>query len=211
MSEMIKLNLGCGGRPLPGYVNIDRDDLEAMKKRYPNQTFDDELKIFQYDIFNLPYEDSSVDEIRADSFIEHLGFKEEKKLFLEVRRVLKKEGIFTWNVPDFEATVKTWLAAEDDWQDFFRDDEEAIKSCHWFGTYTYEPKNRWGYLTAMLFGPQNGEGQYHKNAYTEGKIKAMMAKLGFEIKDLSRFRWKGDRDLMLQVVAKKVNENPEIS
>ena len=208
MTDLVKLNLGCGGRPLPGYINIDQDSLEEMKKRYPNQTFDDDLKIHQYDIFELPYEDSSVDEVRADSFIEHLGFKDEKRFFLEVRRVLKKDGIFTWNVPDFEDTVRTWLEAEDDWQDFFRDDDEAIKKCHWFGTYSYDTKNRWGYLTAMIFGPQNGDGQYHRNAYTEGKIKAMMKKLGYEIVELSRFRWKEDRDVMLQVTAKKTKEEP---
>lgn len=203
MTESIRLNLGCGGRPLDGYINVDQDSIEEMKKRYPHQVFAPEMKIYQYDIFNLPYEDASVDEIRADSFIEHLCFKDEKKLFLEVKRVLKKDGVFHWSVPDFEDCVKTWLAAEDNWQDFYRDDDEAIKKQHWFGTYTYDTKNRWGYLTAMIFGSQNGEGQHHRNAYTEGKIKAMMKKLGFEIVNLERFKWKGERDLMIQVEARK--------
>ena len=33
----IRLNLGCGGRPLRGYINIDQDTSEEMRKRYPNQ------------------------------------------------------------------------------------------------------------------------------------------------------------------------------
>ena len=74
----IKLNLGCGGRPLIDYVNIDMDTIDEMRDRYPNQVFDDSLTIEQYDIFNLPYEDASVDEVRADGLIEHLSFKEEK-------------------------------------------------------------------------------------------------------------------------------------
>ena len=55
-------------------------------------------------------------------------------------------------LPDFEMTVKQWLAAKDDWKDFFRDDDEAIKQNHWFGNYNNKPDNRWGYLLASIFG-----------------------------------------------------------
>lgn len=204
MTTKMKLNLGCGGRPLEGYINIDQDSLDTMKKRYPHQTFPENVTIEQHNILNLPYADQSIDEVRADSFIEHLTFKEERVFFLEMKRILKPDGIFTWSVPDFEDCIKLWLAAKDEWQDFYRDDEEAIKTEHWFGTYTYKTENRWGYLTAMIFGSQNGSGQHHLNAYTEGKIRAMMKKIGFEITDLHRFKWKGNRDLMIQVTAKKI-------
>ena len=201
--EKIKLNLGCGGRPLRNYTNIDLDNLKNLKLRYPNTKFDDNLIIKNYDIFNLPYDDNTVHEVRADSFIEHLSFIEEKKLFLEIQRILVPKGIFSWSVPDFEDCVKKWLKAEDNWQDFFRDDDEAISQNHWFGTFTYNQTNRWGYLTAMIFGSQKGEGQFHKNAYTEGKIRAMMKKINFEISELYRFNWKEDRDLMIQVISRK--------
>ena len=71
----IRLNLGCGGRPLKDYINIDMDSLNEMRNRYPNQEFDEDLTIEQYDIFNLPYKDGSVDEVRADGLIEHLPLK----------------------------------------------------------------------------------------------------------------------------------------
>lgn len=200
----IKLNIGCGGRPLPGYINVDMDDLEAMKERYPNQTFDDDLKVFNYDIFNLPYTDNSVDEIRADAFIEHLSFVDEKRLFLEIKRVLKKEGKLSFSVPNFEKVVKMWLDAKDDFKDFYRMDEEAIRSQHWFGNNSYTTENRWGYLTAMIFGSQNGEGQYHVNCYTIPKIKAILKLIGFEEVEISEFLWKGERDPMIQVVARKI-------
>ena len=80
--SLIKLNIGCGGKPLTGYINIDTDDLEALRMHYPTRQFAEEIKVYQYDIFNLPYGDSSVDEVRADSLIEHLSFIEEPK-FLE--------------------------------------------------------------------------------------------------------------------------------
>ncbi len=199
----IKLNIGCGGRPLKEYINIDQDSLDEMKKRYPNQQFDDDLEIYNYDIFNLPFGDNSVDEIKADGFIEHLSFNEEKNFFLEVKRVISQNGLFEFSTPDFEDAVKKWLSAKDEWKEFYRSDDEAINQQHWFGNYSYSTENRWGYLMAMLFGSQNGEGQYHKNAYTEEKIRSMMEYMGFEIVELSRFAWKGDRDIMLKVIARK--------
>lgn len=200
--KKIRLNLGCGGRPLPGYVNVDQDDLATLKRRYPGQKFPKGVVVRRYNIFSLPYGDGSIDEVRSDSLVEHLSFKEEPLFFHEVRRVLKPGGVFRFATPDFEATVRQWLKAKDDWRDFFRDDEEAIRSRHWFGVGSYSMNHRWGYLTASIFGSQNGEGQFHKNAYTVGKIRAMLGRLGFTAPKIRRFRWKGDREIMLEVVAR---------
>lgn len=199
----IRLNLGCGGRPLPEYINVDMDTLEAMRLRYPNQQFDDDIVIVQSDLFNLPYEEGSVDEVRADGLIEHLPFIDEPKFFKEVVRILKPGGLLNLSTVDFEKTVRLWLDAEDDWKDFYRDDEEAIQQQHWFGTYTYEPNNRWGYLAATLFGSQNGVGQFHTNCYTEAKLRAICERMNLEVISIDRFQWKGDRDFMLALKAKK--------
>jgi ubiquinone/menaquinone biosynthesis C-methylase UbiE len=200
--EEIKLNLGCASRPLEGYVNIDLDTREQMLERYPNIDIP-EIEIYQYDIFNLPYEDNTITEIKCESMLEHLSFKEEKLIFNEVKRVLKTGGKFVFSVPDFEDDIKKWINAEEDWRDFYRDDEEAIKQCHWFGHYSYSTDSRWGYLIASIFGPQNSSGQFHKNAYTEGKIKSICKYLDFKEPDITRFNWKGDRNVMLKVIAEK--------
>jgi len=190
---------------LPGYINIDSDDLETLNQRYPQQEFPEDVKIYDYDIFNLPFSDGSVTEVRADSLIEHLSFAEEPEFFYEVKRVLKPGGIFEFSTTDFEAIAKLWLAADDDWRDFFRNDPEAIASQHWFGQYSYSTKSRWGYLCAMIFGSQNGEGQFHKNCYTIPKIRAILKRLKFEELQISQFRWKDDRDPMIYVKAMKSN------
>jgi predicted SAM-dependent methyltransferase len=203
LPEDIRLNLGCASRPLPGYINIDLDSLEAMKARYPGLTIPDDVEIYQYDIFNLPYADGTVAEARCDSLLEHLSFLEERKFFFEMKRVLKTGGMLVFSVPDFEDLVKKWLAAEDDWRDFYRNDAEAIARLHWFGQYSYSTRSRWGYMTASLYGPQNSEGQFHRNCYTENKIRAMLTFLGFRIVELSFFSWKGDRDRMINVRAAK--------
>lgn len=200
----IRLNLGCGGSPLADYINVDMDSLATLRERYPQQHFSDDLQVHNYDIFNLPYADGTVDEVRADSLIEHLPFVDESRFFYEVKRALKPGGLLRLATPDFEAAVKEWLAAKDEWKEFYRDDPEAIRDKHWFGQYSYSTENRWGYLTAMIFGSQNGAGQFHTNCYTEAKLRAMLMYLGFKELELTRYRWKGDRDVMLQVLAQKL-------
>lgn len=205
-TENLKLNIGCGGRPLLGYINIDQDSIDDMRKRYPETVFDDSLIIENHDIFNLPYPDESISEINADGLLEHLSFKEESKFLYEIKRVLMKGGVFKFSVPDFEEVCSIWLNAKDDWQGFYSDDIADIKENHWFGTYTYDYKNRWGYIVATYYGSQNGIGQYHKNCYSEGKILKMMKFLGFQDITIHKFLWKGDRDPMISCRAVKSSQ-----
>lgn len=202
MKKKIRLNLGCASRPLKNYINIDQDNFKTIKKRYPNIKNINKIKIYNYNIFRLPFKDSSVDEIRADGLIEHLSFVEEKKFFYEIKRVAKKNGIIKLSTVDFDKTIRQWLKAKDEWIDFHRDDLNAIKDCYWFGTYTYKPLNRWGYLTATFFGSQNGKGQFHKNSYTKKKLRAICKKLDLNVIKLNSFRWKKNRDHMINLVAK---------
>lgn len=199
----IKLNLGCASRPLPGYINVDLDTIDEIRARYPNIDIPQDVEVFQYNIFSLPYADGTVSEVRSDSMLEHLSFLEERKFFYEMLRVLRPGGELIFSVPDFEDTVRKWLAAEDDWRDFYRNDPDAIAKQHWFGQYSYSTKSRWSYLTASIFGPQNSEGQFHKNCYTQGKITALLEHLGFRIIELTFFNWKEDRDRMILVKAEK--------
>ena len=199
----IKLNVGCGGRPLPGYINIDQDSIDEMRMRYPDRSFDDSLIIENHDIFNLPYQNESISEVNADGLLEHLSFTEESKFLYEIRRVLKKGGLFKFSVPDFEQACLAWLEAKDDWRGFFSNEVEDIKKDHWFGTYSYDYSNRWGYIVATFYGSQNGEGQFHKNCYSEGKILKMMDFLGFRDIVVEKFLWKGNRDPMLRCTALK--------
>ena len=199
----MKINLGCGSTPLEGYINVDMDTLEDLRARYPNRNFLDDTIIKQWDIFNLPVEDSSVDEIRADCLFEHLNFKEERLIFEESKRVLKTGGLLNISVPDFETIAKQWLEAEDNWQDWYRDDDEAIEQTHWFGTYEYSLDNRWGYITATIFGSQNGEGQYHKNCYTIGKLRNIFKKLDFDMVDESYYKWPRGDTRIIKAIGKK--------
>jgi predicted SAM-dependent methyltransferase len=97
-SKKLKLNLGCGKRILPTYVNID------------SKPFKDLVEVM--DVRNLQYADNSVDEILAEFILEHISYYEIQETIWEWWRVLKPKGILILLVPDFEEIAKTYLRGE---------------------------------------------------------------------------------------------------
>ena len=174
---MIKFNIGCGSRPLEGFINVDQDNLKTLRRRYPNQVFSDTLIIKNYNIFELPFGEGTVDNLNADGLLEHLSFKDEPRFLYEVHRVLKQGGTFDFSVPDFEKTCIAWLKAEDDWKDFFSDSPEAIEEKHWFGTNSYGYENRWGYITATFYIHKMVRGNFTKTATQKVKSERCYQKL----------------------------------
>ena len=84
MTEL-KLNLGCGRQPLPGYVNLDK---------FPGDGVD---IVCDLEGGVLPFNDDSVDYINSDSVFEHIFHWE--RLMPEMLRILKPDGIVRINVP----------------------------------------------------------------------------------------------------------------
>jgi SAM-dependent methyltransferase len=80
-----KLNLGCGGKHKKGYVNIDI--------RPPADIVADVTK-------GLPLKDDEAELVEADNLLEHLDNDEFLFVMNEVWRVLKKDGVFWFKVPD---------------------------------------------------------------------------------------------------------------
>lgn len=86
-SSPLKLNLGCGPNPKPGWVNID---LFAP-------TADLQLDLRG----SWPFPDSSASYIYSEHVFEHFDFREEVPHFLsESLRVLQPAGVFDVGVPD---------------------------------------------------------------------------------------------------------------
>jgi len=194
---MIRLNIGAGGDLREDYVNIDRHTKEEIEARY-GYKIPNNITIQNYDIFNLPYANETVDEVLCLGFLEHLSFEDEGKFFKEVKRVLKSGGTFHFTVPDFDNLCNQWMKAKDDFKEFYqlRTDE------HWFGQGNRNMNNKWGYLLAFFFGNQNGQGQFHRNAYTEKKIECIMELLGFSY-SITYFYFKETKAVMLKCIAIK--------
>lgn len=90
----MKLNLGCGEKKLPGFINIDCE--ESQKP--------DLLHDFTKE--PLPYEEGSVDEIFCIHNLEHIPLHAWSKIFYEFKRLLKVGGILVLAYPEFDVCVK---------------------------------------------------------------------------------------------------------
>jgi predicted SAM-dependent methyltransferase len=175
----LKLHLGCGRKLLDGYVNIDKYVVGEG--------------IINLDILDLPYEESSVTEIVAEHVLEHIAFEHEKKFLEGAHQILKKGGVLKIEVPDLERVLTQFLQQKDDFKDFYQ--VGAVD--HYFGN-GIEPNNRWGILTTHIWGNQNGDGQFHKNGYTEEKLRAIGSILGFSKTIIKKDFNKGTQVLVVE-------------
>lgn len=91
----VMLNVGCGTDYKKGWINIDNNSDNNIKKLDLN-----------WDLRNpLPYEDESVDFIFNEHFIEHLTVEEGIRANQDFMRVLKKGGVLRIATPDLEDVV----------------------------------------------------------------------------------------------------------
>jgi hypothetical protein len=74
LSKPLKLNLGCGFKRIPGYINVD-----SVAACNPDQVVDLET-------FPWPWPDNSVDEIQLVHVLEHLG--RESHVFIGIMQEL---------------------------------------------------------------------------------------------------------------------------
>ena len=114
MGLNMKLNLGSGLNPLAGYINIDNR---------PEVKPDAVCDVQQ----GLPYDDNSIDEVRAHDFLEHIETGKTISVIEEIYRVLKPGGRFSISIPSTDGrgafqdpthksfwNINTWLYFTDD-------------------------------------------------------------------------------------------------
>ncbi len=98
-NKRVYLNIGCGEKKIPGFVNIDLEPGADI----------------QLDVRGgLPFPDSSVDGVFSEHFIEHISQAEGVNFFRECRRVLKPGGRVRIATPDLEYIIKRYL--REDWK-----------------------------------------------------------------------------------------------
>lgn len=94
----IKLNIACGDKIFPGYINMDLYNPKANIKG---------------DVRKLPFDDNYADEILASHIIEHFTFREGFVILEEWKRVLKPGGKLIIECPDFMALCKLFVNGDE--------------------------------------------------------------------------------------------------
>jgi predicted SAM-dependent methyltransferase len=152
------LNLGCGHKGRPGWVNVDSSGFPGV-----DVVFDCRKR--------LPFPDCSAQGIFTEHFVEHLDYTEEVPCFLaECHRVLSPGGVLRIIVPDAEQYLRAYV--EDGWDravQLRRLDEAHVDPG--FGC-RYHTKME---LVNMVFR-QNGE---HRFAYDFETLSVVLKTSGF--------------------------------
>ncbi|HEY8251688.1 MAG TPA: methyltransferase domain-containing protein [Burkholderiales bacterium] len=101
--ERLKLNLGCGDKILPGYVNVDVAPTRAGQK--PDVLCD---------LHRLePFEDKSADEVLAVHVVEHFWRWEVVDVLREWARVLKPRAAMILECPNLQSACEQFLRDPD--------------------------------------------------------------------------------------------------
>jgi len=100
----VKLHIGCGTDYKDGWINIDNNSDNNIRKLDMN-----------VDLRNgLPFKDNSVDYIFNEHFLEHLTWDEGTQTIREFMRVLKPGGILRIAMPDLARSVKMY--EDENWE-----------------------------------------------------------------------------------------------
>ena len=145
---MIKINMGCVWRNFgKDWDHIDGGDYSHLDSK---------------DIFNLPYEDGSVDLIYASHVIEYFDRDEVKDVLNEWIRVLKPGGKLRLAVPNFSEMAILYS-------------KDIIKLNDILGP---------------LYGkmPMGKETIYHKTTYDFNSLENLLIDLG--LKEIKKYDWK---------------------
>jgi predicted SAM-dependent methyltransferase len=91
----LRVNLGCGYRPVAGWINVDR-------ARGP------EVQVVWDLTRELPFPDSSCTAIFSEHLIEHISKEDAAKLIGECYRVLQDGGVLRLSTPDAELFLRSY-------------------------------------------------------------------------------------------------------
>jgi predicted SAM-dependent methyltransferase len=95
----LRLNLGCGERAVPGWVNIDAMDLPGVDLRWDLRD-------------PLPCDSGSVELVYSEHVLEHLEYEDVRPLVAELFRVLGRGGRLRLGVPDAERYLKAYVSQD---------------------------------------------------------------------------------------------------
>jgi ubiquinone/menaquinone biosynthesis C-methylase UbiE len=169
-----KMNLGCGNKFFPGYLNVGfwADLGSGLVYKDPNGI--NGAVMLNHDLSQgIPAEDNSLDVIYHSHFIEHLSYQEAWAFLKECYRVLKPGGIHRAVVPDLEV----WINAYNSNNKFLF--EKYLEYGLRGDSYLYGTK------AAVFMGMLHNHG--HKCGWDYEMLHDVLSKVGFC--DIKRVMW----------------------
>jgi SAM-dependent methyltransferase len=197
----VKVNLGCGGKWLSDWINIDWS-WNARVRKHPilkllvpflqrsnliDTTFEWPYDLILHDIRRkLPFEDEAVDFIYMSHVIEHMKKYEAMSSLRECYRILKNEGLVGLAPPDLQFFATKYI--ERDLNFYFKKFQYRLSNEDTFAdrflSIVYdgtdeEPKKIGERIKYLLF-----PNPYHMWLYDYESISTILRKAGF--KDVTR-------------------------
>jgi predicted SAM-dependent methyltransferase len=125
--KKIKINLGCGDRPISGFLNVDCRDIPSIE--YPNTKID-ELACF---------DDELADYVYASHVLEHIQREKTMATLLEWNRILKVGGMLRIAVPNWDSIIRLYSRTHDltNLINFMYGGREEPSNCH-YRMFNYE-------------------------------------------------------------------------
>ena len=150
--NLLKLNLGCGNRAIPGFINIDIESFDntdvALDIRKVDEKFSNKCKL-----------------IYSSHVLEHFKKNEIKDLLYSWNKCLVPGGILRLAVPDFDAVVQYYKLTKDidSIQSFLNGGQKSSLDYH-FITFNFEYLkrilNEAGFHSVKIYNYQDTEHAY---------------------------------------------------
>jgi predicted SAM-dependent methyltransferase len=163
-NKKIYVNLGCGVNIMKDEKNIHWINVDKFFKDKSGAK-----NFLEGDVIDIPLEKETADYIICDQVMEHLRMDDVPVALNEIRRILKKGGKAVLIIPDFRSAALDWMSF--DWE-------------AGFNAIPYQ------FLSEVLFGNQNHEGEYHKTPFCAGYLHYVLNMVGLRNHEL-QFHPKG--------------------
>jgi len=153
-----RLHLGCGGKHLEGYVNVDI---------FKGPTVDE-----VFSMLDIPYEDGTIAEILSEHSLEHVPFQLAEDALKEWFRVLQPGGKLNLFMPDFEVCCQRYL-------------EAPLESPNFFQTRAWYKATIYGIQKSQAGEPDDA--QVHKCGFSKEEIRIVLTRNGFQIESVENY------------------------
>jgi len=148
-----RLNLGCGGKKIDGYIDVDIIETPHTDEVFPMN--------------KIPYTDGSIEAIYSEHSLEHLSHNESREAIQEFGRVMKSGGELKLFIPDFEECCRKYVTSLNN------ELINGIPSRDWYRYTIYGYQQNANDVT--------GDQQYHKTGFSKNEIVNLLEDSGFVI------------------------------